>query len=144
MSLKSKPRYAPVHPRSCRRSKPADFQVWVDQRSANELARYRGEALTASERRPVTIHDTALLIYTSGTTGLPKAAKVTHHRILQWSLWFAALGDFQASDRMYNCLPLYHSVGGVVAVCSVLVAGGSVVIAEKFSASRFWPDVVRF
>jgi fatty-acyl-CoA synthase len=45
---------------------------------------------------------------------------------------------------MYNCLPLYHSVAGVVAVGSVLSAGGSVVIAEKFSASRFWPDVVRF
>jgi fatty-acyl-CoA synthase len=43
---------------------------------------------------------------------------------------------------MYNCLPLYHSVGGVVAIGSVLAAGGSVVIAEKFSASRFWEDVV--
>ena len=35
---------------------------------------------------------------------------------------------------MYNCLPLYHSVGGVVATGAVLVNGGSVVIREKFSA----------
>ena len=35
---------------------------------------------------------------------------------------------------MYNCLPMYHSVGGVVATGAVLVGGGSVVIREKFSA----------
>jgi fatty-acyl-CoA synthase len=45
---------------------------------------------------------------------------------------------------MYNCLPLYHSIGGVVAVGAVLVNGGSVVIREKFSAGRFWDDVTRF
>jgi fatty-acyl-CoA synthase len=122
----------------------APFETWVDQQTANGLARYPSETLSVTERRQVTIHDTALLIYTSGTTGLPKAAKVTHHRVLQWSLWFAGLGGFQASDRMYNCLPLYHSVGGVVAISSVLVAGGSVVIADKFSATRFWPDIVKW
>ena len=93
---------------------------------------------------PVNIRDTALLIYTSGTTGLPKAAKVTHYRILQWSLWFAGLGNFSDNDRMYNCLPMYHSIGGVVAIGSVLVSGGSVVIADKFSAGRFWPEIVRW
>ena len=42
---------------------------------------------------------------------------------------------------MYDCLPLYHSVGGVVATGSVLVRGGSVVIREKFSAQHFWDDI---
>src|SRR5437868_1489334 len=46
-------------------------------------------------------------------------------------------------DRLYDCLPLFHSVGGIVAPCSMLAAGGSVVIAEKFSTSNFWPDIVR-
>ncbi len=45
---------------------------------------------------------------------------------------------------MYDCLPLFHSVGGVVAVTATLVAGGSTVIAEKFSASRFWNDIRRW
>jgi fatty-acyl-CoA synthase len=35
---------------------------------------------------------------------------------------------------MYDCLPLYHSVGGVVAVGALLVSGGSVVIRRRFSA----------
>jgi len=43
--------------------------------------------LTPSERRGVTINDRALLIYTSGTTGLPKAASVSHRRILNWGGW---------------------------------------------------------
>ncbi len=45
---------------------------------------------------------------------------------------------------MYDCLPLYHSVGGVVATGAVLVRGGAVVIREKFSAREFWDDVVNW
>jgi fatty-acyl-CoA synthase len=88
-----------------------------------------------------TLDSTALYIYTSGTTGLPKAAKVSHYRLMQWSHWFAGMLDTRPSDRMYNCLPLYHSVGGVVAVFATLVNGGSVVIRPRFSASDFWRDV---
>jgi fatty-acyl-CoA synthase len=87
--------------------------------------------------------DLALLIYTSGTTGLPKAAKITHARLLEWSFWFAGMMDAGATDRLYNCLPMYHSIGGVVAIGAMLVRGGSVVIREKFSATRFWEDVSR-
>ena len=87
--------------------------------------------------------DLALLIYTSGTTGLPKAAKITHARLLEWSFWFAGMMDANASDRLYNCLPMYHSIGGVVAIGAMLVRGGSVVIREKFSANKFWEDVSR-
>jgi fatty-acyl-CoA synthase len=47
-------------------------------------------------------------------------------------------------DRMYNCLPMYHSVGGVLATGAVLVGGGSVAIRDRFSARDFWDDVVRF
>ncbi len=89
----------------------------------------------------MTIADRALTIYTSGTTGLPKAANVSHRRLLQWSLWFAGLLDTGPDDRMYDCLPMYHSIGGVVATGALLVRGGSVVIREKFSASQFWNDV---
>ncbi len=109
-----------------------------------EIEDLSGEALGAAERRDVTIADRALTIYTSGTTGLPKAANVSHHRLLQWSLWFAGLMNAGPDDRMYDCLPLYHSVGGVVATGALLVSGGAVAIAEKFSAQRFWDDVVKW
>jgi fatty-acyl-CoA synthase len=106
-----------------------------------ELAALSGEPLRAAERAPPSIDATALYIYTSGTTGLPKAAKVSHYRLMQWSHWFAGMMDTQPSDRMFNCLPLYHSVGGVVAIFATLVSGGAVVIRPRFSASDFWRDV---
>ncbi|MBR1269787.1 long-chain-acyl-CoA synthetase [Bradyrhizobium sp. AUGA SZCCT0222] len=100
--------------------------------------------LSSVERGDVTINERALLIYTSGTTGLPKAVNVSHRRILSWGGWFAGLTDASVHDRLYDCLPLHHSVGGVVAPCSMLRAGGSVVIAEKFSAEDFWDDIMYF
>jgi fatty-acyl-CoA synthase len=100
-----------------------------------------GAPLEPREQPPVTLSDRALLIYTSGTTGLPKAAQVSHHRVMMWSCWFAGMTGAAPGDRLYNCLPMHHSVGGVVATGSLLVAGGSVVIAERFSGSRFWADI---
>jgi fatty-acyl-CoA synthase len=106
-----------------------------------EITQYSTAPLTEAERRGVTIADRALLIYTSGTTGLPKAANVSHRRIVQWSFWFAGLMNTGPDDRMYDCLPMYHSIGGVVATGALLVNGGSVVIRDKFSAQNFWRDI---
>jgi fatty-acyl-CoA synthase len=109
-----------------------------------DVESYSGASLSRIERRETDLDDLALYIYTSGTTGLPKAAKVSHVRAMQWSHWFAGMMDVQPDDRMYNCLPMYHSVGGVQAIGAMLVAGGSVVVREKFSASQFWNDIVRY
>ncbi|MGU3536581.1 long-chain-acyl-CoA synthetase [Methylobacterium sp. A54F] len=111
---------------------------------AEAVAGQDGSPLGTDEAPPVALSDGALLIYTSGTTGLPKAAHVSHHRIMMWTHWFAGLVEPGPGDRMYNCLPLYHSVGGVVAAVSPLLGGGSVVIRERFSARRFWEDVVAY
>ena len=126
-------------------------KIWVHDRGFDaypridhEIERHAGEKLRGDEGRPVTIEDRALYIYTSGTTGLPKAANISHARLMQWSHWFAGMMDVRASDRLYNCLPMYHSAGGVLATGAVLIAGGSVVIRETFSASQFWNDVIRW
>lgn len=126
-------------------------KIWVHggshddfPRIDRDIERYSGERLRRAERRTVTIGDRALYIYTSGTTGLPKAANVSHARLMQWSHWFAGLQETRSSDRLYNCLPMYHSVGGVLATGAVLIAGGSVAIRETFSASRFWNDIIRW
>jgi fatty-acyl-CoA synthase len=125
-----------------------DIACWVYGMSSHdlapidlELARLPVGPLPAAECALPSIDDTALLIYTSGTTGLPKAARVSHYRLMQWTHWFAGLMDISPADRMYNCLPLYHSVGGVVAAGATLVGGATVVIRARFSASDFWRDV---
>ena len=40
---------------------------------------------------------------------------------MQWSHWFAGMMDTRSTDRMYDCLPMYHSVGGVQAPGAVLL-----------------------
>jgi fatty-acyl-CoA synthase len=120
---------------------PADAEL---PRIDHDIARHSGEALSREEERPPLIDDLALYIYTSGTTGLPKAANVSHARVMQWSHWFAGIMEVLPSDRMYNCLPMYHSVGGVQAPGALLVAGGVVVIRDKFSATDFWSDILRW
>jgi fatty-acyl-CoA synthase len=124
--------------------------VWTRGGARNEtdigvaLEQFDDSPLSPAERGEVTIDDRALLIYTSGTTGLPKAASISHRRVLNWGYWFAGLTGASAQDRLYDCLPVCHSVGGIVAPCSMLASGGSVVLAEKFSAGEFWHDIVRF
>src|SRR5262249_16151055 len=108
------------------------------------VASMDGSPLQSAERRDVTINDRALLIYTSGTTGPPKAASISHRRILNWGGWFSGLIDAYPDDRLYDCLPLFHSVGGIVAPCSMLSAGASVVLSDKFSVSQFWRDIARW
>ncbi|HEX5452750.1 MAG TPA: long-chain-acyl-CoA synthetase [Stellaceae bacterium] len=118
--------------------------LWVHGEGRSGHPRIDDDLRDLDDDRPLSaaaLRDPALCIYTSGTTGLPKAANVSHLRIMQWSRWFAGMMDAGAGDRMYNCLPMYHSVGGVVATGAMLVSGGSVVIRERFSARRFWDDV---
>ena len=127
----------------------SDIRTWVHGESDPGFARIDHEIETYSQAdlsglsyKLPTIKDCALHIYTSGTTGLPKAVNVSHFRLMLWSHWFAGMMNTRQDDRIYNCLPMYHSVGGVVGIGSALVNGASVVVREEFSASRFWDDVV--
>ncbi|HWH52801.1 MAG TPA: long-chain-acyl-CoA synthetase [Gemmatimonadaceae bacterium] len=127
----------------------ASIRFWVTGGSIkgfasldDALSSHAGREIRASTLQAPSLNERALLIYTSGTTGLPKAANVSHHRVLQWSYWFAGLLDTGPDDRMYDCLPMYHSVGGVVAIGAALVNGGSVVLRRKFSSRAFWDDIV--
>ena len=94
-----------------------------------------------SGRDGMTNRDTALFIYTSGTTGLPKAARIPHSRARTYMRAFAGCTGSTETDRIFNCLPLYHSTGGLVGVGPALLNGGRLVLRKKFSASSFWPDV---
>ncbi|KAK0405811.1 hypothetical protein QR680_018212 [Steinernema hermaphroditum] len=84
------------------------------------------------------------LIYTSGTTGLPKAAVIKHLRFY----YIAKSGTFvfgcKHSDRIYVCLPMYHTSAGVLGIGQTIVNGSTCVIARKFGVRRFWKDCVRF
>jgi len=129
----------------------SDAKLWLHGEADANLPRIDrevdalpGDRLTDGERRRLTNEDRALYIYTSGTTGLPKAANVNHYRLMLGSHGFSGVMDTRASDRMYDCLPMYHFAGGVVATGAVLINGGSVVLRERFSAHEFWDGTARW
>ena len=115
-----------------------------ERRLDETIALYSGAPLAQGDAPRATLDDKALRIFTSGTTGLPKAAEVSHRRIVTWTHWFSGLAGLTGEDRHYNCLPMHHSVGGVVAIGAPLVGGGAAAIAPKFSAGRFFEDVTRW
>lgn len=91
---------------------------------------------------PVTLADQAAYIYTSGTTGLPKAAIVRHSRFFRaGAVWAGLSFRYRSGDVLYNCLPLYHANGLLLATGSVITAGVTMALARKFSRSHFWEDV---
>jgi len=93
-------------------------------------------------REGLTGDDICFFIYTSGTTGLPKAARFSHRRMQSGSAVFSMSVDAKDDDRVYVCLPLYHSAGGVAAPGIALFAGGTIVLTRKFSATKFWQECV--
>ncbi|HEV3373853.1 MAG TPA: long-chain-acyl-CoA synthetase [Xanthobacteraceae bacterium] len=128
-----------------------DAKLWLHGNAKSDLARIdrsvdalASARLAPQETRELTIEDRALFIYTSGTTGLPKAANMNHYRMMLAGHAFAGVMATKPTDRMYDCLPMYHSAGGLLATGALLINGGSVVIKEKFSAREFWDDIVRW
>jgi len=104
---------------------------------------FSGAPLTSDERVALTLDDRCVYVYTSGTTGLPKAANINHYRVSAMALGFSSVMEAKASDRLYDCLPMYHSNGGILATLGVLIRGGSVVIRDKLSVREFWTDIIK-
>ena len=105
-----------------------------------DYRRYVGAQPQPAPRPLLSMQGTALLIFTSGTTGMGKAVRISQYRVLEWSFWFAGMMNITAKDRLYDCLPMYHSTGGVAGVGAMLVKGGTIVIRERFHARGFWAD----
>ena len=89
--------------------------------------------------------DDFVYIYTSGTTGLPKPCRVSHARTLAvGTILGQVLFDFQAGDKLYSPLPLYHSSALLVGVAAAIAHGTPTALRDSFSASAFLPDVRRY
>lgn len=87
--------------------------------------------------------DIAILLYTSGTTGVPKAVGLSHQQIYAAVQHIIQSHRLTKNDRAYNILPLFHVNAQVVTLLSTILSGGSLVMAPKFSASKFWHVVTR-
>ncbi|HZU74770.1 MAG TPA: AMP-binding protein [Acidimicrobiales bacterium] len=87
----------------------------------------------------------AVLIFTAGTAGAPRAAMLSHGNLL------ANLEQVQhhpgravlPGDVSYGVLPLFHVFGLNVVLGLTLMAGGSVLLADRFEADRALEEIPR-
>ncbi|KAH0536488.1 hypothetical protein FGG08_006641 [Glutinoglossum americanum] len=107
----------------------------------SEVMNTQGFRAPDSDRGGRVATDMGILIYTSGTTGLPKPAIVSWNKcILGGAFAFNWLG-LKRDDKMYTCMPLYHSSATLLGFLSMLTGGGTIVIGHKFSTKTFWKEV---
>jgi len=85
--------------------------------------------------------DPISIIYTSGTTGLSKGALGPHKFWIVCAEKMLDYRDGGKDDIFYTFLPLYHFNAQVLTTITTLVAEAKMVLAERFSASRFWDEI---
>ena len=93
------------------------------------------------DRHKVSPDDVSMLVYTSGTTGNPKGVMVTHRMYAAAGQGFAHWTQATPDDRFFTCLPFYHANIQYYSTMGALAAGATLVIVDRFSASRFWGQV---
>ncbi len=102
------------------------------------------DRLTKDARNQTKESDPAIFIFTSGTTGLPKACKISHSRYEMACFLFPTLSALTDKDRFYVPLPLYHSAAGMLALGACFSTGACLVTRQKFSASNFSSDCLKY
>jgi crotonobetaine/carnitine-CoA ligase len=94
-------------------------------------------------RPPVSGDDVAELLFTSGTTSKPKAVMLTHANCLRAGLDTVHCLWLDRGERMLTALPLFHVNGQGMTILAAMTVGGTAIVIEEFSASKFWNQVKR-
>ena len=83
----------------------------------------------------------ASITYTSGTTDRPKGVMLSQYAYAFAPRMRAEGLGWKENDRVLCLLPLFH-VNALCHMCiAMLSVGGTIVLTERFSASRFWDEV---
>lgn len=87
--------------------------------------------------------DDVAVMYTSGTTSRPKGVRITHGNYVFAGESVAAGLGLTPEDRFLVVLPLFHANAQYYSVMSTLIAGGTIILAARFSASGWVDTAIR-
>lgn len=96
------------------------------------LGSYLPDDELISRKSAISCHDVVNMQYTSGTTGFPKGVMLSHHNIVNCGQSTGDCMNYTQKDRLLVCVPLFHCFGCVLAVCSVITHGSTMVFVEEF------------
>ena len=85
-----------------------------------------------------TPHDDAIILFTSGTSAKPKGVILNFREYLLNIDPLAAGFGITADDRLYDFRPFSWNSAQTLGALAVVNRGATLVLAEKFSASRFF------
>jgi crotonobetaine/carnitine-CoA ligase len=109
---------------------------------------HRYELLTGNDGRyaPVDVRwsDPLAIMFTSGTTGPSKGAVLPQNYAIHLAEISCSIANYGPGDCLYNALPLFHGNAQLLSTLPALLSGARMVLAEKFSATRFWSDIRRY
>ena len=88
--------------------------------------------------------DPFAIIYTSGTTGPSKGSVMPQNYALYMGECCCWATGYDENDCLYNALPLFHGNAQLLSTMPALMSGAKMVLAPRFSASRFWDDIRRY
>jgi acyl-CoA synthetase (AMP-forming)/AMP-acid ligase II len=84
------------------------------------------------------VSEGGVVLSSSGTTGTPKVMPLSTIQVLTTARLIANHHRLGEGDRGFNPLPLWHINAEVVGLLATLVAGGSLVLDERFHRTEFW------
>ena len=82
----------------------------------------RNPRQSANPDHPQSAIRVALVLFTSGSEGTPKGVELTHANMVANVRQLLAVFDVTDADRVFNCLPLFHSFG-IIGIVLPLIHG---------------------
>jgi crotonobetaine/carnitine-CoA ligase len=100
------------------------------------------ESEPASTPHPTAPSDLLSILFTSGTTGPSKGVMWSHRTALAFAANSTWVMGYTGDDVIYTCLPLFHINALFTAFLPGLIEVAPVVISRRFSASRYWTELI--
>jgi acyl-CoA synthetase (AMP-forming)/AMP-acid ligase II len=83
------------------------------------------------------------VLASSGTTGTPKVIPLAQRQLLCTASNVAQHHQLTPQDRGFNSLPLFHINAEVVGLLATLIAGSTLVLADRFRRTNFWDTMAQ-